>query len=74
MFISVKNLTTIIDNELQFIKEAYENKDNFSESEFNSYIDKMKCSLQLKYKKLVFISSNDRLLSKYNEKINKAFL
>lgn len=73
MITKIKNLTAIIDNELQYVKEAYDNESNFDEKVFSDYIEKMKESLNTRYNRLVKESTNDKLIATYKTKIEKAF-
>lgn len=73
MFVTVKSLTALIDLRIGFVKEAYENKENFSDEVFSNYIDEMKETLNGSLEALSEISSNERLIKTYSRKVTKAF-
>lgn len=72
MFVSVQSLTTVIDERLQYLKEARENKNNFEKSVFEEYENKMKKTLENNLIKLKQISCNKKLIERYEKKINEA--
>ena len=69
MFVSVKSLTATLDQELQFYREGIASKDQHSEQEFNSWLEKITSSINAKYNRLKQISSNKKLIEKYNKEI-----
>lgn len=70
MFISVKNLTYGIDSTITYVKEANEYH-SCSESEYNQYLEKMYRKLDNMVKKLKQVSSNEKLISKYEKKVEE---
>ena len=66
----VKTLTFLIDQDIKFVGEAIENKKNFDELTFNNYIIMMKDTLSKRIEGLKRFSSNDKLIAKYNKKVN----
>lgn len=69
MFVSVKSLTATLDQELQFYREGIASKDQHSEQEFNSWLEKITNSINAKYNRLQQISSNKKLIEKYSKEI-----
>ena len=69
MFVSVKSLCTMLDQELQFYRDGIASKDQHSEQEFNSWLEKITSSINAKYNKLHQISSNKKLIERYSEEI-----
>ena len=57
---------------LQYLKEARENKNNFDVSEFEAYEKEMRKTLENNLVKLKQISSNKKLIERYEKKINEA--
>ena len=45
MFISVKNLTALIDERINYVNEAIENRNNFDNETFTNYIADMTSKL-----------------------------
>lgn len=72
MFVKVQDLTYLIDKRLQYLKEARENKNNFDVSEFEAYKKEMRKTLENNLVKLKQISSNKKLIERYEKKINEA--
>ena len=72
MFVKVQDLTYLIDKRLQYLKEARENKSNFDVSEFETYKKEMRKTLENNLVKLKQISSNKKLIERYEKKINEA--
>jgi predicted aldo/keto reductase-like oxidoreductase len=70
MFISVKNLTYGIDITIAYVEEAKEYH-SCSESEYNQYLEKMYRKLDNMVKKLKQVSSNKKLISKYEKKVEE---
>lgn len=73
MFVTVKNLTRMIDSEIRYVNEAKQSHVNVSEDEYQEYLLKMKSSLFGRLRVLKEISSNDRLISKYEKIITEIF-
>lgn len=69
MFISVKSLTAMLDQELQFYRDGIATKEQHSEQEFNSWIEKITKSINAKYNELQRISCNKKLIERYSEEI-----
>ena len=69
MFVSVKSLTAMLDQELQWYKEGIASKDKHSEQDFNSWLEKITSSINAKYSRLQQISSNKKLIEKYSKEI-----
>ena len=69
MFVSVKSLTAMLDRELQWYREGIASKDQHSEQEFNSWLEKITSSINAKYNRLQQISSNKKLIEKYSKEI-----
>ena len=70
MFISVKNLTYSIDTAITYVDE--EKKHHYcSEAEYNQYLEKMYKKLDNMLEKLKQISSNKKLISKYEKKVEE---
>lgn len=68
MFISVKDLTYNIDTAITYVKEAKDNH-SCSEEEYNDYLCVMYRKLDNMLEKLKKISSNSKLISKYEKKV-----
>lgn len=71
MFISVKNITKFIDSNLNYLNQAIENHSNISEKEYKEYLLKMSNTLNDQISKLNSISSNQKLIDKYTNKIEE---
>ena len=69
MFVSVKSLTAMLDQELQFYREGIASKEQHSEQDFNSWLEKIISSINAKYNRLQQISSNKKLIEKYSKEI-----
>ncbi len=69
MFVSVKSLTAMLDQELQWYQEGIASKDQHSEQEFNSWLEKITSSINAKYSRLQQISCNKSLIEKYKKEI-----
>lgn len=70
MFISVKDLTYNIDSSITYVNEA-KNHHSCSEKEYNEYLSIMYRKLDNMLKKLKKISSNSKLISKYEKKVEE---
>lgn len=68
MFVYVKDLTYCIDTTITYVEEAKEYH-SCSEEEYNQYLDKMYKKLDNMIKKLRQISCNQKLISKYEKKV-----
>ena len=73
MFVTVKALTTLMDNNLIYIAAANESKEQHEEAEYNEYMEMMKTKLQKQLEELKRISSNQRLIANYETKTANAF-
>lgn len=69
MFISVKDLTHNIDTTITYVNEAKEYH-SCSEEEYNEYLCVMYRKLDNMLKKLKQISSNSKLINKYEKKVS----
>ena len=69
MFVSVKSLTAMLDQELQFYREGIASKEQHSEQDFNSWLEKITSSINAKYNRLQQISSNKKLIERYSKEI-----
>lgn len=69
MFVSVKSLTATLDQELQWYREGIASKDQHSEQDFNSWLEKITSSINAKYNRLQQISSNKKLIERYIKEI-----
>lgn len=72
MFAKVKDLTALIDKNINYVKEAKESKSNFDPSVFADYMQRMTKTLNDQLTLLKRFSSNDNLISKYELKIQEA--
>ncbi len=70
MFVSVKNLLLMVEQNIEWVKEA---KDfhTCSQAEYEEYLDSMYKKLDNQLLKLHKISSNTKLISSYEKKIDK---
>lgn len=73
MFISVKHLTSNIDDSIQYYIEGMNNRTCHTVDEFNVWHTKIVEQITARLAKLKQISSNSRLISKYENKINSVF-
>lgn len=73
MFVTVKALTIHMDNNIRYVKEAYENRENHEKEVFDNYIERMKVSLNNQLKELRRISCNKKLIDSYSDKIENVF-
>lgn len=72
MFVKVKDLTTLIDKNINYVNEAKESKSNFDPSVFADYMQRMTNTLKDQLTQLKRFSSSDSLIGKYELKIQKA--
>lgn len=70
---TVKGLTAIIEKELQFVEEAKASREQHDEATYNAYMARMEAALQSRFARLTSISSNEKMISKYEKKIAEAF-
>lgn len=73
MFVTVKALTTLIDQNLRYVAEAIESKAQHEDSKFNDYIERMETILKRQIEELKRISSNQKLIAKYESKVTEIF-
>lgn len=73
MFVSIQSLTSLMDKRLKYLEEARANKENFTEETLLNYEKDMQETLQKNLEKLKYISCNDKLIARYEKKIQKAF-
>ena len=73
MFISIKNLTSIIDDSIQYYIDGMNSKSNHTEEEFNNWHTMITKTITARLEKLKQLSSNKNLISKYESKINSLF-
>lgn len=71
MFIRVKNITKFIDSNLNYLSQAIEDHSNIGEKEYNEYLLKMSHTLNNQISKLNSISSNQKLIDKYTNKVEE---
>ena len=72
MFVSVKSLTNYMDTLIGYVLDAKENH-TCSEEKYMKYIESMKKKLYAQLEDLKGISSNDNLISKYENRIVEVF-
>lgn len=70
MFISVKDLTYNMNTAITYVEEAMEYH-SCSELEYNQYLEKMYNKLDSMLEKLRQISCNEKLISKYENKVKE---
>lgn len=73
MFVSVQSLTSYMDKNIKYVNEAIENKTSFDNDMFSAYIEKMRNKLNRQVNSLKQISSNNKLIAKYEKKVNDLF-
>lgn len=73
MFISVKHLTSNIDDAIKYYIEGMNNRECYADDEFNVWHTKIVKQLTTRLFKLKQISSSNCLISKYENKINSLF-
>lgn len=71
MFIRVKNITKFIDSNLNYLSQAIEDHSNIGEKEYSEYLLKMSHTLNNQISKLNSISSNQKLIDKYTNKVEE---
>lgn len=74
MFIRVKNITKFMDSNLNYLSQAIENHSNVSEKEYEEYLLKMSNILNDQISKLNSVSSNQKLIEKYTNKVNELLM
>lgn len=74
MFIRVKNITKFMDSNLNYLSQAIENHSNVSEKEYEEYLLKMSNILNDQISKLNSVSSNQKLIEKYTNKVNESLM
>jgi hypothetical protein len=72
MFVTVYNLTRMMDDNIRYLNEAYETRENHPKEVFDNYVIKMNNKLQRQFEKLCEISCNERLIKRYKKKIEVA--
>lgn len=70
MFTTVQGLTTLIDEDIAYIKDA-KNHHECSEDEYNAYLIKMYALLDGRISALKSISCNHKLIDKYERKVEE---
>ena len=73
MFVTISALTAIIDKELGYVADAIAHHERI-EQEYTKYIADMKDLEQRRLNRIKELSTNDKLISKYEAKIAKAFM
>lgn len=73
MFVTVKALTTLIDNNLRYVAEAKESKEEHEETEYNDYMATMETKLKKQLEELKLISSSEKLIARYESIIMQTF-
>lgn len=73
MFISVKHLTSNIDDAIQYYIDGMNNRECYAKDEFNVWHTKIVEQITARLFKLKQISSSNCLISKYENKINSLF-
>lgn len=71
MFVSVKNLTALIDQDMQFYIEGVASKEQHSPEEFEKWLEYITRRLAKQLAELKRISSNRKLITAYENKINE---
>lgn len=71
MFVSVKNLTALIDQDIQFYIEGVASKEQHSAEEFEKWHEYITRRLVKQLAELKRISSNRKLITAYESKINE---
>ena len=71
MFVSVKSLTALIDQDIQFYIEGVASKEQHSQEEFEKWHKYIKSRLVEQLSKLKKISCNKKLIATYENKINE---
>lgn len=71
MFVSVKSLTALIDQDIQFYIEGVASKEQHSQEEFKKWHKYIKNRLVEQLSKLKKISCNKKLVATYENKINE---
>lgn len=72
MFVSVKSLTNYMDTLIGYVLDAKKNH-TCSEEKYMKYIESMKKKLDAQLEDLKSLSSNDKLISKYENRIMEVF-
>lgn len=72
MFTSVKNLTSLIDKNIEYVLDAKEHHE-CSEAEYESYLQSMEYLLDKQLKKLAELSCNKTLIESYKKKVFDLF-
>lgn len=70
MFVTIKALTSLIDDNIYYIQDAKRHH-NCSEEEYNQYLDKMYSKLDRQIEKLKSISCNTKLINTYIKKVEE---
>lgn len=71
MFVSVKSLTALIDQDIQFYIEGVASKEQHSQEKFEKWHKYIKSRLVEQLSKLKKISCNKKLIATYENKINE---
>ena len=70
MFVTIKALTSFIDNNIYYIQDAKKHH-NCSEKEYEQYLSKMYSQLDRQIEKLKSMSCNTRLINTYMKKVEE---
>ena len=70
MFVTVKALTSCMDDMLYYYKDGTESKDRHEPEEYNKWHESITRKLNFQLKELKRISSNQKLIEKYEKIIN----
>lgn len=71
MFVSVKSLTALIDQDIQFYIEGVASKEQHGPEEFEKWHEYITSRLVAQLSKLKKISCNKKLIATYENKINE---
>lgn len=72
MFVTIKSLVSLIDQRLKWLEEGVASKSSHPEDVYNNWLEDITRSLNGSLKELKRLSSNDRLVSQYENKISTA--
>ena len=70
MFGKVKDITKLINSDIVLINEGIQSKLKHDNVKYNNYIDSMILLLEKRLVILTKISSNDKMITKYNNIVN----
>ena len=71
MFVNVKDIARVIDREIEYIDDAFENHESVTDKEYRAYLDRQRGLLLGRLGVLKFNSTDRRLIDRYSKKVDR---